>query len=196
MNASTLVRTVLVAMLFAGLVAGLTPAWGGTGTQPGVEVEKPATLGTAMTITADDLEAVVKRYVEGKSAKENWLFFWAEDYLKFRDQKLGKDLLFKMDRVNKDHFRVIGKDSHSICVMFKEKGGETYDLDLTIQGATREALQVTAVDIHRDGHLDRYTWTEQKGIWSKSSPVIHEEKGTMPPADKGRTPSPEQQGTK
>ncbi|MFC1676076.1 hypothetical protein ACFL3G_03310 [Planctomycetota bacterium] len=124
--------------------------------------EHPEESAEAAALTKDQLADAVEAYV-AKVAKSHGGYFVA------MDEKTGKGLKLKLDKVHRKRLSKVGKDLYFACADFVTDEGKVYDLDVFMKGSDKDDLIFSEFSIHKEAGKERYTWYEQGGVWKKKS---------------------------
>ena len=111
-------------------------------------------------LSKSDLASAIKSWVD-KEASSN------DGWLKVDDPVTHKTLQLKLDKVHDDRLSQVKPDVYFACADFVEKDGTKYDIDVFMQGKTKDSLQNTEVSVHKLNGKPRYTWFEENGMWKK-----------------------------
>ncbi len=113
-------------------------------------------------LTKADLGAAIRTWVDKESsANDGWL--------KVEDPVQHKTLELKLEKVHDDRLSQVGPNLYFACADFAEKDGTRYDIDVFMEGKTKDDLKETEVSVHKVNGKERYTWLEEKGIWKKKA---------------------------
>ena len=113
-------------------------------------------------LTKADLGAAIRTWVDKESsANDGWL--------KVEDPVQHKTLELKLEKVHDDRLSQVGPNLYFACADFMEKDGTRYDIDVFMEGKTKDDLKETEVSVHKLNGKERYTWFEEKGIWKKKA---------------------------
>ncbi len=107
-----------------------------------------------------DLSAAIRSWVQKESAANG-------GWLKVEDPVQHKTLELKLEKVHEDRLSQVKPDEYFACADFVEKDGTKYDIDVFMQGKTKDDLKETEVSVHKVNGKERYTWFEANGIWKK-----------------------------
>lgn len=113
-------------------------------------------------LTKAELGAAIKTWVEKETARN-------EGWLRVDDPVQGKTLQLKLEKVHDDRLSQVKPDVYFACADFVEKDGMKYDIDIFMQGKTKDDLQKTEVGVHKVNGKERYTWSEENGTWKKKA---------------------------
>ena len=111
-------------------------------------------------LTKAELAAAIKTWTENESARNG-------GWLKVEDPVQNKTLELKLEKVHDDRLSQISPDTYFACADFVEKDGTKYDIDIFMQGKTKDDLRKTEVSVHKVNGKERYTWFEENGVWKK-----------------------------
>jgi hypothetical protein len=111
-------------------------------------------------LTKAELGAAIKTWVEKEAARN-------DGWLRVQDPVAQKTLQLKLEEVHDDRLSQVQPDVYFACADFVEKDGTKYDIDIFMQGKTKDDLQNTEVTVHKVNGKERYTWYEENGIWKK-----------------------------
>jgi len=125
--------------------------------------EHPKAGGKAAAgISKTDLAAAIRAWVErGEAANGGWL--------KVDDPVQGKTLQLKLEKVHDEKLAQVKPNEYFACADFVEKDGTKYDIDVFMQGKTKDDLKETEVSVHKVNGKERYTWFEENGLWKKKA---------------------------
>lgn len=133
----------------------------GSGMEHPAERSKASSQSEKKSVTKKDLAQFIGNYVRQKSKKEG--------YFLVKDEKTGKELKLKLDKVHEDRLACVKKDLYFVCADFTAGKDKTYDLDFWIEGKDRQSLKVKEITVHKEDGKERYTWKEEDGLWKKVS---------------------------
>jgi len=111
-------------------------------------------------LTKAELAAAIRTWVEKEAARD-------DGWLKVDDPVAGKTLQLKLEKVHDDRLSQIKPDVYFACADFVEKDGTKYDIDIFMEGKTKDELRETEVSVHKVNGKERYTWFEENGVWKK-----------------------------
>jgi hypothetical protein len=111
-------------------------------------------------LTKAELAAAIETWVEKEAAGNG-------GWLKVDDPVQGKALQLKLEKVHDDRLSQVGPNVYFACADFVEKDGTKYDVDVFMQGTTKDDLKETEVSVHKVDGKPRYTWFEEGGTWKK-----------------------------
>ena len=82
--------------------------------------------------------------------------------------KNNKEILnLTLKKIHKERLSNIGGDTYFACADFNASNGNIYDLDIFMTGKSKDNLDVTEINIHKENGEARYLWENQQGIWVK-----------------------------
>ncbi len=113
-------------------------------------------------LTKAELGAAIKTWVEKEGARN-------DGWLRVQDPVAQKTLQLKLEKVHDDRLSQVAPDVYFACADFVEKDGTKYDIDIFMQGKTKDDLQNTEVTVHKVNGKERYTWFEENGTWKKKA---------------------------
>jgi len=113
-------------------------------------------------VTIEGVALYLEGYVVEKAAE-------GDGWMKVPDDKTGKDLSLRLDKIHRDRLSKTDDGTYFVCADFKERGGKMYDLDFWVKD-TDEGLSVTETTVHKEEGVQRYTWIEKDGVWSRKYP--------------------------
>jgi hypothetical protein len=113
-------------------------------------------------LTKAEIGAAIKSWVEKEAASN-------DGWLKVEDPVAKKTLQLKLQKVHDDRLSQVAPDVYFACADFVEKDGTTYDIDVFMQGKTKDDLRNTEVTVHKVNGKERYTWFEENGTWKKKA---------------------------
>lgn len=144
-------------------------------TQPEQKEQPAQGVTPAEKITLEDVANVTEEYVQENS--EDGIF-------RYYDEKTDQQLELKLDKVHRDRLSQTKEDEYFVCADFKGMDGNMYDLDLFVQGKTKDELQVDedSISVHKVNGKERYTWkyNKKEDVWEKQ-PVPGEKEHPEPP---------------
>ncbi|HEV8608946.1 MAG TPA: hypothetical protein VGS98_02600 [Thermoanaerobaculia bacterium] len=111
-------------------------------------------------LTKEELGAAIKTWVEKEAAGN-------DGWLRVQDPVAQKTLQLKIEKVHDDRLSQVKPDVYFACADFVGKDGTKYDIDIFMQGKTKDDLQNTEVSVHKVNGKERYTWFEENGTWKK-----------------------------
>ena len=109
-----------------------------------------------------DLAAAIRTWVDQKAAANG-------GWLSVDDPVQHKTLQLKLEKVHDDKLAQVKPDEYFACADFVEKDGTKYDIDIFMQGKTKDDLKETEVSVHKVNGKERYTWFEENGVWKKKA---------------------------
>jgi hypothetical protein len=115
-----------------------------------------------VTLTVNELAVAVKDYVE-MEAEEN------DGYFSVKDDQQNKTLQLELTKVHEERLASLGDNVYFVCADFKGTDGNTYDIDIFMEGTSKDNLEATETSVHKMNGKERYTWHEEKGLWKKKS---------------------------
>ena len=115
-----------------------------------------------VTLTVQELAVAVKEYVEMES-EEN------DGYFSVKDDQQNKTLQLQLTKVHEERLASLGDNVYFVCADFKGTDGNTYDIDIFMEGTSKDNLEATETSVHKMNGKERYTWHEEKGVWEKKS---------------------------
>jgi len=122
--------------------------------------EHPKESKEHLGLTKTDLAASIKAWVEKESAESG-------SWLKVEDPVQHKTLQLRLDKVHDDKLAQVKPNEYFACADFVEKDGTKYDIEIFMQGKTKDDLHNTEVSVHKVNGKERYTWFEENGVWKK-----------------------------
>jgi len=111
-------------------------------------------------VSKADLAAAIRTWVDKESAAN-------AGWLKVEDPVQNKTLELKLDKVHDDRLSQVGPNTYFACADFVEKDGTRYDIDIFMQGKSKDDLKETEVSVHKVNGKERYAWFEENGVWKK-----------------------------
>jgi hypothetical protein len=111
-------------------------------------------------LTKEELGTAIKTWAEKEAAANG-------GWLKVDDPVAGKTLQLKLEKVHDDRLSQVGPNLYFACADFVEKDGTKYDIDVFMQGKSKDDLRETEVTVHKVNGKERYTWFEENGTWKK-----------------------------
>jgi len=76
-------------------------------------------------------------------------------------------LELELIKIHKDKLAGLGDDTYFVCADFKATDGNTYDIDIFMQGKSKDDLKPTEKIVHKINGKPRYKWYEEGGIWKR-----------------------------
>jgi hypothetical protein len=116
----------------------------------------------AAGISKTDLAAAIRAWVDNGAASNG-------GWLKVDDPVQGKTLQLKLEKVHEERLAQVKPNEYFACADFVEKDGTKYDVDVFMQGKTKDDLKETEVSVHKVNGKERYTWFEENGLWKKKA---------------------------
>lgn len=115
-------------------------------------------------VTLEDVAQFAENYITENSE---------EGIFKYTDTTTGKLLELTFDKVHRDRLSQTKKDEYFVCVDFKGKDGNTYDLDFFVRGKNKDELEVVqeSIAVHKVDGKENYTWkyNKKEGVWEKQT---------------------------
>jgi hypothetical protein len=111
-------------------------------------------------LSKTDLAAGIRTWVDKESAANG-------GWLKVEDPVQHKTLELKLEKVHDDRLSQVGPDRYFACADFTGKDGMKYDIDVFMDGKTKDDLKETEVSVHKINGKERYSWFEENGTWKK-----------------------------
>ncbi len=109
-------------------------------------------------LTIEEFADAVEHYVEDQSKDSDGFFI-------VRDSVNNKTLKCKLIKIHKERLAHLGDNEYFVCADFKADDGNTYDIDIFMQGTSKDDLKATRTLVHKDNGTPRYTWYEEDGVW-------------------------------
>ena len=113
------------------------------------------------TVTKESLTTAIADYVQKESKLQG-------GYFMYFDKAQNKPLALTLEDVHKDRFGDMGGGSYFACADFKDKGGDTYDMDIFMKNG-KDGMKASDISVHKKNGEARYDWVEKDGIWSKKA---------------------------
>lgn len=113
------------------------------------------------TVTKESLLKSITDYINKESKIQG-------GYFMYYDKMQDKPLALSLEDVHKDRFGDMGSGSYFACADFKDKSGDTYDMDIFMKQG-KSGLEASDVSVHKKNGEARYDWVEKDGIWSKKT---------------------------
>jgi hypothetical protein len=107
-----------------------------------------------------DLAAAIRTWVDKEAAANG-------GWLQVEDPVQHKTLQLKLEKVHDEKLAQVKPDEYFACADFVEKDGTKYDVDIFMQGKTKDDLKETEVSVHKVNGKERYAWFEENGTWKK-----------------------------
>ncbi len=109
-------------------------------------------------LTIDEFASAVDDYVAVQT--EN-----SDGYFLVEDSENGKTLKCKLKKIHKERLASLGDNEFFVCADFEATDGNTYDIDIFMQGTSKDDLKATRTLVHKDNGTPRYSWYEEDGVW-------------------------------
>lgn len=160
MSIKSLINKGAAGLIASGLIAVLL-----TGANKAIAQEHPTGMSAQgqaskmSTVTKESLLKSINDYINKESKIQGGYFLY---YDKMQD----KPLALTLEDLHKDRFGDMGGGSYFACADFKDKGGDTYDMDIFMKQG-KSGLEASDVSVHKKNGEARYDWIEKDGIWSK-----------------------------
>ena len=110
-------------------------------------------------LTIADLAISIGIYIENDMNLKGGFFVYDKNNKEILDLTLTK--------IHKERLSNIGGDTYFACADFKGNNGKIYDLDIFMTGKSKDNLDVTESNVHKENGKARYLWENQQGIWVK-----------------------------
>jgi hypothetical protein len=111
-------------------------------------------------LTKAELAGAIKTWVEKEAAlKDGWL--------EVEDPVQQKTLQLKLEKVHENRLSQVRPNVYFACADFVAKDGTKYDIDVFMEGKTKDDLKETKVSVHKVNGKERYSWYEENGVWKK-----------------------------
>jgi len=120
--------------------------------------EQPKETAQSTTITKDELADAIKAYVDKQAAESGGYFIVPDD-------KTGQTLKLSLLKVHRKRLSRVGPDLYFACADFETPQGKTYDLDVFMTGADKDALAFSKFMVHKEQGKERYNWYQKGDIW-------------------------------
>jgi len=152
-----------VPILFVVLLAALTVLVAPVIAQE--HPEHPTTAGKEMPppITKAALAHAIRAHVNEVASEHGGAY-------PLEDEKTGKMLQLKLEKVHQERLARTAPDTYFACVDFGAPDGTTYDVDFFMKGTRADDLEFQKFQIHKVNGEPRYTWYEDDGTW-KTKPA-------------------------
>lgn|SRR5262245_48857207 len=111
-------------------------------------------------LTKADLSEAIKNWAQKEAAGN-------DGWVKIEDPVEHKILQLKLQKVHEDRLSRVKPEVYFACADFVEKDGTTYDIDVFMEGKTKDDLKYSDVTVHKVDGKPRYTWFEENGTWKK-----------------------------
>lgn len=109
-------------------------------------------------MTIDEFADAVDNYITDQENKSGGYFL-------VKDPKQNKTLKCKLEKIHKKRLASLGDNEFFVCADFKATDGNVYDIDIFMQGTTKDNLKATKTMVHKENGTPRYTWIEENGVW-------------------------------
>jgi hypothetical protein len=111
-------------------------------------------------LSKTDLAAAITSWADKEAARNG-------GWVPVEDPVQHKTLQLKLDKVHEERLAQVKPDVYFACADFVEKDGTKYDIDVFMEGKTKNDLRNTEVSVHKVNGIPRYTWFEENGMWKK-----------------------------
>ena len=110
-------------------------------------------------LTVEALAISIENYIQNDVNLKGGFFVYDKD---------KKELLtLTLTKIHKERLSNIGGETYFACADFSASNGNIYDLDIFMTGKSKENLDVTEINVHKENGQARYMWENQNGIWVK-----------------------------
>lgn len=115
---------------------------------------------TAPALTEAELADAIEAHVAAIAEANDGVY-------PLEDPETGETLNLELVKVHEERLARTAPDTYFACVDFAGPDGTTYDVDFFMTGETADALAFEEFSIHKVDGVERYTWHEEDGVWSK-----------------------------
>lgn len=162
MSIKSLINKGTSGLIVAGLIAVfLAAANSATAQEHPSGISSQGQASRMSTVTKESLLKSITDYINKESKIQGGYFL-------YYDKAQDKPLALTLEDVHKDRFGDMGGGSYFACADFKDKGGNTYDMDIFMKQG-KSGLEASDVSVHKKNGEARYDWVEKDGIWSKKA---------------------------
>ncbi len=133
-------------------------------------------------LTIAELAEAIESYVKDETELKGGHFVVYDD-------EAQETLKLKLKKIHKDKLAKIEDQVYFACADFETTEGKVYDLDVFMEGPSKDELKVTEITVHKESGEARYTWHEEEGIWKKKYPEGKEPKKAKTEAKEAEHPS-------
>lgn len=126
--------------------------------QPKTTKQEPPKKETASLTTADLAKGITNYVAKDSELKGGYLLIY--------DPTVKKSLELTLTKVHEDKLSQVGENLYFACSDFKATNGKLYDCDFFMKQG-KNGLEVTEISIHKEDGNPRYTWAEEKGLWTR-----------------------------
>ena len=121
--------------------------------------EHPSSSSTQV-VTKENLARAIHCHIAIETIKNDGFYLAIDD-------RSGDTLKLNLKKVHDDKLATLGDQTYFACADFVTPDGKVYDLDFFMVGASINDLKQTEVTVHKEEGVERYTWLEVDGVWSK-----------------------------
>lgn len=118
----------------------------------------PTTKGAQVSI--NNFKKAVEDYVASESASNNGYFL-------VHDEKQDKYLKLKFTKMMEEDLSALGNNQYFVCSDFEGADGNSYDIDIIMEGDSAETLKAVKKYVHKVNGKARYEWVEENGVWKQ-----------------------------
>ncbi len=111
-------------------------------------------------ISINNFKKAVEDYVKTESASN-------DGYFLVHDDKQNKYLKLKYKKMMDEDLSALGNNQYFVCSDFEGADGNTYDVDIIMQGKTANTLKAVKKYVHKVNGKPRYKWVEENGVWKQ-----------------------------
>ncbi len=117
--------------------------------------------GKEKALTIEEFADAAKAYIQERTEKNGGHF-------PVEDKKQGRTLKLDLKKVHRKRLSHLGNNVYFVCADFKGKDGKLYDIDIFMQGSSKDDLKVTRDPmVHKVEGEPRFTWHEEDGTWKR-----------------------------
>ncbi len=109
-------------------------------------------------LTIEEFADAVEHYIAEQEKNSDGFFV-------VQDKEHNKTLKCKLVKIHKERLASLGDNEFFVCADFKADDGNVYDIDIFMQGSSKDNLKATRTMVHKDNGNPRYTWYEEDGVW-------------------------------
>lgn len=120
-------------------------------------------------VSINNFKKAVENYVSTESASNNGYFL-------VHDEKQDKYLKLKFTKMMDEDLSALGNNQYFVCSDFEGADGNTYDVDIIMQGTSAENLKAVKKYVHKVNGNPRYEWVEENGTWKQQATPQKESK--------------------
>lgn len=111
-------------------------------------------------ISINNFKKAVENYVQTESESN-------DGYFLVHDDKQDKYLKLKFKKMMDEDLSALGNNKYFVCSDFEGADGNTYDVDIIMQGKSAKTLKAVEKYVHKVNGKPRYNWVKENGTWKQ-----------------------------